>query len=359
MNPQPLLDPIPGELPTGKNLRLVPGDETVAKLQELRSALDQADDPDGVGKAANWPAVVRECQEALTQKTKDLEIAARLVEGLVRIEGFVGLRDGLALVRELLDRYWDGLHPGCEDGEILPEIRARWINWLGSANEFIRSVSEIPIARVEGLPALSWFDYEEAQRVDEASVLADQTRYQELVAAGRIRTDDWRARLEATARDHLLRIFTEIQDCEREIKALGEASLKRFGEQEAPHLIRLDGLLSEIREHLERFVAPEAPADDEQGGRVGASVGANPAGVAAGRVASGAIQSRQDALARLGEVAEYFRRVEPHSPMAFLIQRAVRWGGMSFEQLMRDVVKTPDALEKMWETLGIEPKPES
>ncbi len=353
MNPQPLLDPIPGESPTGKNLRLTAGDGTQAKLQELRSALDKVDDPAGVGKAANWPAVVRECEAVLTQKTKDLEIAARLVEGLVHTEGFVGMRDGLRLIRELLDRYWDGLHPGFDEGEILPPIRARWINWLGSANEFLRAVSEVPITRVEGLPALSWFDYQEAQRVDEASVLADQSRYQELVAAGKIRTDDWRARLGATPPDHLVRIFGELQDCEREIQALGEACLKRFGEEEAPQLIRLHGLLGEIREHLEPFAAPDAPATDEQGG---SAATASSAGVAAGRAtATGAIQSRQDALARLGEVAEYFRRVEPHSPMAFLIQRAVRWGGMSFEQLMRDVVKTPDALEKMWETLGIEP----
>jgi hypothetical protein len=39
-------------------------------------------------------------------------------------------------------------------------------------------------------------------------------------------------------------------------------------------------------------------------------------------------QSRADALRRLAAVAAYFRRTEPHSPVSYLVQRAVRWGEM-------------------------------
>jgi predicted component of type VI protein secretion system len=41
--------------------------------------------------------------------------------------------------------------------------------------------------------------------------------------------------------------------------------------------------------------------------------------------------------------------------LSYLIERAVRWGGMSFEELLRDVVKSNDALAQVWETLGIRP----
>lgn len=62
---------------------------------------------------------------------------------------------------------------------------------------------------------------------------------------------------------------------------------------------------------------------------------------------------------RLSEVAEFFRRTEPHSPVSYLVQRAVRWGEMSLEELMRDVVKNPEVLEQIWDTLGIKSSEET
>ena len=85
---------------------------------------------------------------------------------------------------------------------------------------------------------------------------------------------------------------------------------------------------------------------------------AAPAVAQGGAVSSapaGPIQSREQALQRLREVADYFRRTEPHSPLSSLIARGVRWGGMSFEDVLRDLARDDDFLGKIWETLGIEP----
>ena len=35
---------------------------------------------------------------------------------------------------------------------------------------------------------------------------------------------------------------------------------------------------------------------------------------------------QEDAFRVLTSVADYFRRTEPHSPISFLLERAVRWG---------------------------------
>ena len=42
-------------------------------------------------------------------------------------------------------------------------------------------------------------------------------------------------------------------------------------------------------------------------------------------------QSRADALHGLAAVAQYFRHTEPHSPLAYLIERAIRWGEMPLQ----------------------------
>ena len=60
-----------------------------------------------------------------------------------------------------------------------------------------------------------------------------------------------------------------------------------------------------------------------------------------------------DALRRLAAVADYFRRTEPHSPVAYLVQRAVRWGEMPLEEWLRDVIANEDVLARVHETLGL------
>jgi len=55
----------------------------------------------------------------------------------------------------------------------------------------------------------------------------------------------------------------------------------------------------------------------------------------------------------LVEAAQYFRNNEPHSPVAYLVDRAVRWGGMSFERWLEEVVKDPNQLQSLYELLGI------
>ena len=75
---------------------------------------------------------------------------------------------------------------------------------------------------------------------------------------------------------------------------------------------------------------------------------------AGGGAARGPVNSRQEALRQLQEVGDYFRRAEPHSPISYLVARAVKWGSMPLEQLLKDVVRSDDVIEHIWETLGLE-----
>lgn len=70
-------------------------------------------------------------------------------------------------------------------------------------------------------------------------------------------------------------------------------------------------------------------------------------------VSSGPIRNRAEALKRLAEIAAFFQRTEPHSPVFYLIQRAVKWGNMPFETWLQDVVKDETVLSQIKETLGI------
>ena len=75
-----LLAPISDEAPTGLDLRYTDGDLTFSQIGENRSAEDPALAIEGDAKTANWPAVARQCEEALANKSKDLELVAFLAE---------------------------------------------------------------------------------------------------------------------------------------------------------------------------------------------------------------------------------------------------------------------------------------
>src|SRR5262249_22044787 len=57
-----------------------------AERQRMADAEDAGDTPD-------WRPVLRLGLKALSEQSKDLEIAAYLIEALVRLHGFAGLRD--------------------------------------------------------------------------------------------------------------------------------------------------------------------------------------------------------------------------------------------------------------------------
>ena len=53
------------------------------------------------------------------------------------------------------------------------------------------------------------------------------------------------------------------------------------------------------------------------------------------------------------QVAAFFRRTEPHSPVSYLVERAVKWAEMPLEAWLSDVIEGDAALSTIKSTLGI------
>jgi type VI secretion system protein ImpA len=339
-----LLAPIRDDSPTGEDLRYVDGDLSFQQIEENRAEEDPALVIEGAPKVANWSAVVRDCEEALATKSKDLQLVAWLAEGLAHTEGFPGVRDALRLAKQMVEGFWDQLHPGYEDGEIVLAIRAKPLSWLGSPKCFLPAVKQIPIATGNPERPLCWADFEVSERVDAAQVQSDQTQFQELTEAGYVSGDTWKLGVSNTPPERLQESLGNVRECEAGLEELVALCEERFGSDEAPLLMGLGDFFSSIREFLEKSVGLDEQAEGEAEGEQAA---AGPAAI------GGPIASRQQALQSLGQVAAFFRQTEPHSPISYLVQRAVRWGNMPLEDLLKEVVKSPDALDHIWETLGI------
>ena len=113
-----------------------------------------------------------------------------------------------------------------------------------------------------------------------------------------------------------------------------------------PSLVELLNLLSDCREYLGPRIAVTAEPE-----AVSASDGGPATGSARGP--AGPIGSRDDAFRRLREAADYLRRTEPHSPVPYLVDRAVSWGEMPFRDVLKDVLRDDKAFKNILETLGM------
>jgi type VI secretion system protein ImpA len=350
----PLLQPIGEAQPSGPNLRLHAGDLTFGQLEELRRESDPVLDPGGEAKSADWRGVVKLCDKALREKTKDLELAAAYTQGLLYTEGWPGLQAGLQLLTGLVEQFWETVHPGWDEGEIIPAIRARPLSWLGSGQDFLLAAKRVPLTAPIGDEPRSWFDYEQSRRVDEAAAKANRAAFQELIEAGLITGEQWRSSLAGTPLDRLDTAIADLGACRAALQGLQAVCEDRYGE-DAPYLLDLRNLLDDAHDYLVKYKAGQIDADGPEAG-VGAAATVDTAAPGAGggpAAAAGPIKSRDEAFRRLREVADFLRRTEPHSPVSALLERAVRWGNMTFEDLFRDVVHSDDARGEVGKILGL------
>lgn len=250
--------------------------------------------------SADWPLVAGRCAELLRTRSKDLRLAVWLAEARAHTHQLRGLGDGFLLLAGLCERYWEHVHPLPEGGE--QELRTGNLAWL--------------LGRTPGLLAAMPAPVDAAAALQDAQYCADALQALQAAVDARLGADG---------------------------PSFGAA-------REA-----LQGVLEAARHH-----APQASA-----GLPGASP-ANEAGLA-GAVAAGspastpgarapgrplAPQSREQALAQLRLVADFFRRTEPHSPVAYLADKAASWGELPLHEWLRAVVKDPAQLAQFDELLG-------
>src|SRR5579859_3884029 len=134
-----ILVPIPGENPSGADLRYDTKLLVFDKIKEARRQDDELEQGawQSERKTANWPLVIKLAQDTLATTSKHLQLAAYLAEALLQTERFAGLRQGLDLIYGLVTDYWDTVHPSIdpEDPETR-EDRATPLAWVNTQIDF-------------------------------------------------------------------------------------------------------------------------------------------------------------------------------------------------------------------------------
>jgi type VI secretion system protein ImpA len=355
-----LLYPISDENPSGENQQYTGLYDEIREARRADEELVQGDWKREL-KAADWRTVFQLTTEALTSKTKDLQIGAWLTEAIIKLHGFYGLRDGLLLTRRLHEEFWDTIYPEEDEGDL--EGRANALSWLDRASAL--AIKETPITQ-SSKGTYSYFKYEESKSFDVPDNLeaqdpevvdrATQAKAQ-ATAEGKITSEDWRNAKNASNRAYYEETFKVLNECWEEFKQLDSVIDEKFGRQ-TPGLGELKKSLDVIRAFVElivkekRILEPDPSDQEDYSGESDEATDGETRGER-GSSSTGPIGSRQEALRRLHELADFFRKTEPHSPVSYLVQRAVKWGNMPLEVWLKDVIKDAGTLGAILETLGI------
>ena len=331
-----LLQPVSAVKPCGEDITFSQELDAIARARQHDDpSLDQGEWVVAL-KEADWPFVATRCAQLIASHSKDLRVAVWLAEAHAKTRHFRGLGDGYALLAGLCERYWDGLYPPVEDGD--PEQRIGNLFWLLTRTpQLVRE-----IALTDGPDGrFSLQDFDAARQRQAASAQQPDNGWGEPRQEEGVTLAQMEAARQRNTRQFSDALLADAQYCMQSLLALERCIDARFG---------IDGpSFRAAREALENaihFIAP-MPA----GGEFAAALPGVPAasGVPGN---TGAIVQRQQALSQLRQVADFFRRTEPHSPVAYLADKAASWGEMPLHQWLRAVVKDQGTLAQLDEMLG-------
>ncbi|HEY3912437.1 MAG TPA: type VI secretion system protein TssA [Stellaceae bacterium] len=350
-----LLAPIPGPAPAGTDLRQdASPDSLYFRLRDARGearAAERASESGAeAGSIAEWRTVRELAIEALSQQTKDLEIAAWLSEALLRGDGLCGLAAGFRAMAGLAESFWDDFFPQPDEDGVAGRLAAvAGLNGIGRDGTLIQPLRRVVLfSRPDGAPFEFW-QYEQSR---ETAGIGDAARRQQRLDAGVVPFET----VESEARVGDPALFARLRD---HATAAGEAwralaqILDGRASADAPPTSQVRDLLDQIRQVADRF-APSAETAPEAAAALAALAAPSLGGGVAVSM-SGTMATREDALRVLGDIAEFFRRTEPHSPLAYTLQEAVRRGRMTWPELLAEIVPDAASRSAILSSLGIRP----
>jgi type VI secretion system protein ImpA len=342
-----LLTPISERQPSGESLRYDPLFDRIRESRREDDAVQERGVWKMTLKKADWDIVESLCIETLEKRTKDLQVAAWLVEAWLRLYGLPGLRDGFRLLNALSAAFWDTIHPLPDEGDI--EYRVAPFEWANEKLPVILKLVPITNPPAERARTFCLADWENACR---PRVVDPRKRY-DPPDPNLITQDVFTESVTLTSTEDLT-VLLELTDAA--LLALNKlnATLDEKCAGHSPGLGQISTVLGSIRTLLYGPLSsrPKAEVELEVHDSGGADLSEAPV-VVRSEPGSGPIRSRADAYRRLTEAADFLARTEPHSPVPYLVKRAIGWGNLKLEDLLPELVRNSSELSEIYRLLQI------
>lgn len=330
-----LLAPVADLPPCGPDLEYDPEWQELERLaqgkpeQQFGDTIIPAEEPE-------WRDVAARAT-ALLARSKDVRSACLLARAQVHLDQFTGAVSGLQLILQLMERYWDGVHPqldASDDND--PTMRLNALAGLADPQGLLRDVRAARLSKSRMLVDLSVRQVELAANklTPRAGEAVPSQAEMDLQIAGALTEDAGLA--------------VEVANGLAHAQAISELLDDKVGAARSIDMKPLITTLSTLNHTVSRIAAAQsASATDDGAGSDGASGGGGGSGANA---TSGSIRSRNDVVVLIDRICEFLQRTEPTNPAPLVLQRAKRLMSMNFMELMTDLA--PDGIEQVRTVTG-------
>ncbi len=367
---EPLLAPVSDEQPAGPELRSA-ADADQRAYHAVRDARKKASDAERRGRmfallsedekemepavpeAPDWETV-HDLSLAALNRSRDLWITAWLIEALVRMHGFAGVRDGFHLAHQLCDRFWDHVHPRPAGGETLADTFAQLagLNGVDSEGTLIAPIMAIPVTGQSGSREYSCADYLDAADLERKDPEIRAHRIQQGAAS----TEMVQRAVVETGVEYLQNVMEDIDGAIAAFDQFHELLGGKVADLPNSHALlppssSIRDALAECRRlfrALTRQLLGSGEMDEEETGVTLIADGQS------GGMASARVHTRDEAFRALLQVSDYFRRAEPHSPVSYALEQVVKWGRMSLPELLAELIEDSSARREIFKRTGIQ-----
>ncbi|SON52132.1 ImpA family type VI secretion system protein [Vibrio tapetis] len=317
----------------------------------------------------NWLALHDATFEALSSKTKDIEILGWFISSqLYTDKPISNLASSLTLLQSLIEAYWAELHPKPPverlKAETEQEKLREWTEYR--TRPLLQLVGESPDSTALYVPLqmqpiighITLADYLKAERTNTMASLKEEAlqQYSQLTEQTVMSLAQCYKALDSSEKlvaNHCLEAgittvsFKFIKsNIEELINAIHFLVAQKFSPWP------LDEHLQPINEQPTSAPTPSSkPVNPEEtlttsvpsqnslnDGMTAEPLTNTQSDISITTTSINGIQNRDHAFQQVRRIADYFQQTEPHSPVTFLLERAIRWGYLSLPELMQEMV---------------------
>ncbi len=327
-------------------LELMSSEDRQKVLQDFK------DRPDSPSEKPRWDRIVSQSELILTRHSKDMRVVNWLTEAACRIHGLIGLRDSLDLCAQLIKTYDGKLFPVSADD---PLCCYRPIRNLSTSPGLMTAIKQVSFVQGQ---ACHFVGYELAKHINTLSA----TDQEAMRSQGKLTLDDFTIIISGCSAEDVSSYYQQIDEALAAAQQLDELLLK-ISVKESFTINKIVEQLQQIRAWFDALcqerpvVAADVPETEVVETTEAVASASNTAAAAAKPnidPVAVALKSREEALNQLNKVAKFFRATEPHSPVSYALEQAVRWGKMGLPALLNEIVQDSSVRKEMFRMFGIQ-----
>ncbi|RLV61237.1 type VI secretion protein [Parashewanella curva] len=389
---QELIQPISAEMHCGEYIKL---DRSL--FRPLRNSFNLAQtslrklsqNPDGTEietlleeNTNNWEQLSQELLDIFKQSSRDIELIGWFLSAqLILDASLASFATAMEWLAELVNEQWDYLNPVLPENKLKAEDEAGKLKEQSEAKSkaFFQLVGDSeegsllygPFLMLPLINEISFFHYQSVERKGEVSVL--------------------KQKVSAYVSNEKETVKTKIESLERALTAVERLTNSTFehcreSNVTAPNFNFIKNIIKKFESaivyltgiKLNKKVAAADTADtgnDTEASKAGSETenlkvqNQSESGQSSSseqimltknseslsKVAANNSMNRNFALHQLRDISDYFRQSEPHSPVSFLLEKAIRWGCMSLPDVIKEMMTEPEGglVDKIFDSTGL------